>query len=135
MIQFTSEIADLTPEHLQGGFFEGWPHPPRPEYHLRILRGSYRVILARDGDRVVGFITAISDGVSTAFIPLLEVLPSYRGRGIGKELVRRMKDALTELYAVDVACDEGLVEFYRKHGFRPGRAMHLRNYDRQAREA
>ena len=39
-------------------------------------------MLARDdAGRVVGFVTAISDGVLSAYIPLLEVLPEYQGAG------------------------------------------------------
>jgi len=40
-------------------------------------------VLPRDGEggRVLGFVTAISDGVLSAFIPLLEVLLSGRARG------------------------------------------------------
>jgi hypothetical protein len=31
---------------------------------------------------VVGFITAISDGVLTAYVPFLEVLPAHRRQGV-----------------------------------------------------
>ena len=61
--------------------------------------------LALDGDAVVGFVTAASDGVLSAFIPLLEVLPAYRDRGIGAELVRRLLGQLDDLYMVDLCCD------------------------------
>jgi hypothetical protein len=32
-----------------------------------------------DNGRVIGFITAVTDKVLSAYIPLLEVLPAYRG--------------------------------------------------------
>jgi ribosomal protein S18 acetylase RimI-like enzyme len=47
---------------------------------------------------VVGFINAISDGLATAFLPWLEVLPDYQGRGIGRELTKRMLAELADLY-------------------------------------
>lgn len=89
---------------------------PPPERHLEILRGSDYVVLAREGEggRVVGFVTAISDGVLSAFIPLLEVLPERRGEGIGTELVRRMLVRLEEFYMVDLVCDPELETFYRR---------------------
>ena len=94
MVTYTDSIADVTPAQLQG-FFVGWPNPPTPATHLRILAGSYAAVLARDDSgAVVGFITAISDGVSAAYIPHLEVLPAYQGQGIGSELVRRMLTSL-----------------------------------------
>ena len=62
---------------------------------------------------MVGFITAISDGVLSAFIPLLEVLPAP-GPGIGSELVRRMLSELEDFYMVDLVCDPELEPFYRR---------------------
>ncbi len=69
------------------------------------------VVLAVDGVAVVGFITAISDGLLAAYVPLLEVRPEYRGRGIGSELVRRMVGRLEDLYMVDLVCDPELESF------------------------
>ncbi|HEX2907193.1 MAG TPA: GNAT family N-acetyltransferase [Phototrophicaceae bacterium] len=135
MITYTTALARLTPDHLRG-FFVGWPQPPTPETHLRILQGSRYVVLARDEDtrNVVGFITAISDGISAAYIPYLEVLPAYQGQGIGSELVRWMLNQLTHLYMIDLICDDDLIPFYERFGLRPYRAMIKRNYDRQAGE-
>ena len=114
---YTTDVAELTPADLEG-FFVGWPSPPSPERHLEILRGSDHVVLAREGDEgpVVGFVTAISDGILSAFIPLLEVLPSRQGHGIGSELVRRMLAELDGFYMVDLVCDAKLEPFYRRLG-------------------
>ena len=73
--------------------------------------------LALDDDAVVGFVTAISDGVMSAFIPLLEVLPEYQHRGIGTELVHRLLEQLSELYMIDLCCDADLEPFYNALGF------------------
>ncbi len=73
--------------------------------------------LALDGDRVIGFATAISDGVMSAFIPLLEVLPEYQHQGIGAELIRRLLDQLDDLYMIDLCCDADLEPFYSTLGF------------------
>jgi ribosomal protein S18 acetylase RimI-like enzyme len=134
MITYTDSLAGITPDRLRGGFFAGWPNPPSPETHLRLLTCSAHVELAMDdatGD-VVGFITAISDGVLSAYIPLLEVLPAYQGRGIGSTLVRRMLERLRHLYMVDLLCDPDLQGFYARLGMRPATGMLVRNYDRQA---
>lgn len=115
------------------GFFVGWPNPPSPEVHLAILQGSQAVVLAveKETGQVVGFINALSDGVLCAFIPLLEVLPAYQGRGIGQELVRRMLALLGDLYAVDVMCDADVQPFYARLGMQPALGMMLRRYERQ----
>lgn len=44
-----------------------------------------------DTNQVVGFITAISDGVLSAFIPFLEGLPEYKNQGISKTNVNRAR--------------------------------------------
>lgn len=115
-VDYTETAEGVEPEHLQG-FFVGWPSPPTPEQHVAILRGSDHVVLARDGERVVGFVTAIGDGVLSAYIPLLEVLPDYQGRGIGSELMLRVLARLGGLYMVDLCCDADLEPYYSRLGF------------------
>lgn len=36
---FTGDIAHISPNQLTG-FFVGWPSPPTPEEHFKILKGS-----------------------------------------------------------------------------------------------
>ena len=104
MIKYVDSVDGIRAENLHG-FFAGWRDAPSPEMHLQLLGGSDHVVLAVDEDdgNVAGFITAISDGVLSAHIPLLEVLPAYQGQGIGQELTRRMLEKLNGLYAVDLA--------------------------------
>lgn len=133
MIAYLDSAEGIATDQLVG-FFVGWPHPPAPATHLRLLRSSDFVVLAcddRDG-RVVGFITAISDGVLSAYIPLLEVLSAYQRQGIGEELVRRMLAKLDGLYMVDLLCDAELQPFYARFGLHPASGMLRRNYARQA---
>jgi GNAT superfamily N-acetyltransferase len=133
MTSYIDSAADLTPDKLTG-FFVGWPNPPSPETHLKLLRGSDHVVLAidNDTDRCVGFITAISDGVLSACLPLLEVLPAYQGRGIGRELMNRMLHQLKDLYMIDLICDPDLQAYYEQLGMRKASGMMIRNYDRQS---
>jgi ribosomal protein S18 acetylase RimI-like enzyme len=133
MIRYTDSLAGITADHLHG-FFVGWPHPPSPETHLRLLQQSAHAHLAIDAatGKVVGFVTAITDHVSCAYIPHLEVLPPYRQQGIGSTLVRRMLATLRDLYMIDLVCDPDVQPFYRQLGMQPGHAMLIRNYDRQS---
>ena len=79
---YTSCIDDISVENL-GGFFVGWSKPLTPEQHYAHLCKCACVVAAIDGGRVVGFVSALSDGLGCAFIPLLEVLPEYQKQGIG----------------------------------------------------
>jgi ribosomal protein S18 acetylase RimI-like enzyme len=132
-IRYQHNLEDVTIEQLHG-FFVGWPNPPTPATHWRLLQGSQHLVLARDEatGQIVGFITALSDGVLSAYIPHLEVLPAYQGRGIGSALVRQMLEQLRDLYMVDLICDPALQPFYERLGMRPWSGMILRNYDRQS---
>lgn len=131
-IAYQDTIAGIVPRNLHG-FFVGWANPPSPDTHLRILEGSDHVVLAVSPDeKVVGYITAVSDGVSCAFIPHLEVLPEWQGRGIGSELVRRMMAKIVDLYMVDLTCDQNVQTFYEKLGFQKARGMSVRNYAKQS---
>lgn len=133
VIRYVYTSSGITPDQIEG-FFKGWPRSPSPETHLRLLANSDEVVLAvaEDTGKVVGFITAITDRVLAAYIPLLEVLPEYRNRGIGRELVRKLLARLNGLYMVDVLCDEHLQAFYASLGMQPATGAMMRNYERQA---
>ena len=98
---------------------------------MDILRNSYEVWIALDGEKCVGFTNALSDGLFCACIPLLEVLPEYQGTGIGSELVSRMVKSLKGMYAIDIVCDESVAPFYEKQDFSQCVGMVKRNYDNQ----
>lgn len=83
-------------------------------------------------NKIVGFITAISDGVLSAYIPLLEVLPSYQRQGIGGKLVQLMLQELSDIYMVDLICDEHLQNFYERIGLFKAKGMITRNFAFQA---
>lgn len=128
MIAYETSVEGLRTSDLEG-FFVDWPTRPSPELHLRVLRGSDHVVLAREdtSGRVVGFVTAVGDGALSAYLPLLEVLPAFQGQGIGSELVRRVLALLEDVYMVDLCCDEDLVGFYERFGMNRLVGMGIRN--------
>ena len=130
-IQYLDSASGVSPAQLSG-FFEGWPDPPTAETHLRILEGSSHVALALVSDQVVGFATAMSDHVLTAYISLLEVLPAHRHGGIGRELVRRLLGQLRGMYSINLHCDLGLQPFYEALGMQPLGGMAIRDFSAQS---
>ena len=130
-IRYQNTLDGIGPDNLVG-HFQGWPNPPSPDAHLRILQGSdYLVLAVSTQGTVVGWISAISDGVSCAYIPHLAVLPDYQGMGIGAELVRRMLEQVGHLYMIDLVCDRDVADFYVKLGFSECMGMVVRNFERQ----
>ncbi|WML45449.1 GNAT family N-acetyltransferase [Neobacillus sp. PS3-40] len=129
---YKSCIDGITSDMLNG-FFVGWLNPPNQQTHLNLLKNSSKVVFALEEktNQVVGFITAVSDGVLSAYIPFLEVLPQYQNKGIGKELVNRMLKQLKGIYMIDLCCDDDLVPFYEKYGMLKSNGMLKRNYKKQ----
>lgn len=127
MIEYRSDVVNLSPEQIRG-FFVGWQHPFPPETHLRMLTESDLAQVAVDAEsgRVVGFIAALTDNVQGAFITLLEVLPEYQGRGVGKALMEQMLDRLGHIQTIELMCDADLVPFYEQFGMKPSGGMVLR---------
>ncbi len=129
VMEYKYDTHNITEDDLEL-FFDGWAKKPEQQKRLDILNNSDYVIFAMDGDKVSGFVNAITDKTLTAYIPLLEVLPEYRNKGIGKELVMRMMDQLKDYYMIDLCCDEKLEGFYSSIGMKKVSGMIKRNYDK-----
>jgi ribosomal protein S18 acetylase RimI-like enzyme len=67
-----------------------WAEGRRREVVEGLVRDAQRVVGVYDGERQVGFARAFTDGVSLVYLADVYVLPEYRGRGLGVELVREM---------------------------------------------
>ncbi len=116
------------------GFFVGWPNPPKINTLKQILMNSPYIVLAvqKEDQKLVGFTNAITDGVLSAYIPLLEVLPDYQGQGVGKKLAQIMLKQLASFYMIDLSCDESVQSFYEQLGMQKSLGMRIRNYQFQA---
>ena len=90
---------------------------PRKEVQ-RLVDEAQRVVgLYHDG-RQIGFCRAASDGRSFAYLADVYVLPEFRGRGFGLELVREMIDGSGPLRDRKwLLHTEDAHDLYRKLGF------------------
>ncbi len=132
MVEYKLYSENLSNIEIADGFFENWSKHPDKDKHRKIMMNSYKTIIAIDNKKIIGFINIISDGFLSAYIPLLEVIPEYRGRGIGKNLVKFALEEVKHIYMIDLSCDDNLVEFYKKFDMYKTNAMFIRNYDAQA---
>jgi GNAT superfamily N-acetyltransferase len=85
----------------------------------RLVRESTRVIAAYDGDALIGFCRVMSDASSMAWLGDVFVVPDYRGRGVGVELVREAvehPDHRDLMWYLGTRDAHGL---YAKFGFEP----------------
>jgi len=120
-----SFIDSPTAEHIHQILslykLEGWWVESRDDADLvkRIIAGSHCFIMVEDGERMVGMGRAISDGVSDAYIQDVAVDAKCRGRGIGKEIVRRLLNRLNQdgVNWVGLIAERGSHPFYERLGF------------------
>jgi GNAT superfamily N-acetyltransferase len=84
----------------------------------RTIREASRVVgLYADG-RQIGFARAFTDGVAAVYLADVYVVPEYRGRGLGVELVREMVEGspwTDRTWLLHTRDAHGL---YRRFGFR-----------------
>ena len=85
----------------------------------RMLDATYLVLGAWEGDRLIGFVRTITDGIYRALVDDVIVEESRRRRGIGSErmqgLVKRLREL--EIEEVFLRCGGGVAPFYKRHGF------------------
>jgi GNAT superfamily N-acetyltransferase len=83
----------------------------------RLIREASHVVGLYDDDRQVGFCRAFTDGVALAYLADVYVLPDYRGRGLGEELVREMVENGPYANLKWLLHTTDMHPLYRKFGF------------------
>lgn len=83
----------------------------------RLVRDSGRVVGLYDGDRQIGFSRTVSDGASIAYLADVYVLPEWRGRGLGDELIRASVDEGPYASTRWILHTKDAHELYGRYGF------------------
>jgi GNAT superfamily N-acetyltransferase len=94
-----------------------WAAGRARETQDRLVDEAARVVGLYDGDRQVGFARAATDGVSFVYLADVYVLPGYRGRGLGEELVREMVERGPLAHLKWLLHTSDMHPLYRKLGF------------------
>ncbi|HOM02971.1 MAG TPA: GNAT family N-acetyltransferase [Acetivibrio sp.] len=116
-IQYKS-IKDFEEEQLRDLFLSiEWDSGNYPDKLKIAMKNSSSVYSAWDGDKLVGLVNCLSDGIMTAYIHFMLVRPDYQCKGIGKKLMSLMLDEYKDyLRKVLIAYPKAL-EFYKRCGF------------------
>ena len=101
---------------------EGW-WPERGERVLARILEAGPALAAWDGERLVGFARAVTDGVSRAYVEDVIVSRDRRSRGIGHRLVRALHRELGDEVLVSAFFHSPLRTFYEHLGYTPTRQV------------
>jgi ribosomal protein S18 acetylase RimI-like enzyme len=94
----------------------------------RLVREASRVVGLYEGERQIGFARTVSDGQSFAYLADVYVLPDYRGRGLGVELVREAVENSPFADRRWLLHTEDAHSLYEKFGFgKPDKKLMERN--------
>lgn len=114
-------IREFKAKDLQDLFLSvEWSSGHYPEKLVIAMANSSIVFTAWDGNRLVGLINALDDGVMTAYIHYLLINPEYQHIGIGKELVNFIKDKYKDYLRIVLIAYEKEAGFYEHCGFEAG---------------
>jgi ribosomal protein S18 acetylase RimI-like enzyme len=113
---FSESLDDVDWAALKGALAaDAFDNGRTPEEYAAAHRNSHAVVFVRDGERFVGNGRILSDGVGNAYLVDIWAASSYRRRGIGSEIVRRLLATVPGQHVGLFTDDMQL--FYRRLGF------------------
>ncbi|QVK21786.1 GNAT family N-acetyltransferase [Mycoplasmatota bacterium] len=90
---------------------------------MQALEKALYVYSAWDGEKLVGLIRSVGDGLTIFYIQDLLVDPNYQGKGIGTKLLEDTLKKFSDVYQIVLITDdkEKTVNFYKKVGLNSGK--------------
>lgn len=98
----------------------GWAHRIGSVHQLQQLvdASQHAWVAQRDGE-VLGFVRAITDGLSNGYLSMVVVHPRHRGQGMGRALVEAAVGGNDQITWVLRAGRDGACDFFARLGFAP----------------
>lgn len=113
------EIHDFSAEQLRDLFLSvEWSSGHYPDKLVTAMKNYETVISAWDGDKLVGMICAMDDGIMTAYIHYVLVRPEYQHKGIGKKLIEITKEIYRDYLRIVLISYNDEEGFYKACGFK-----------------
>ena len=97
-----------------------WESGKYPEKLQTAMRNYGSVFSAWDGDRLVGLVSVMDDGIMNSYIQYVLVDPEFQGQGIGKHLLAMVKERYADFMRTVIVAYNNRVSFYETCGFSRG---------------
>ena len=129
----------FTKEQVQELFLSvHWVSGQYPEQLYKALLNSETVFTALDGNKLVGLVRLIDDGVMLAYMHYVLVHPDYHGQGIAGRMIKMVQEKYKDYLYIELMPEESKnAAFYQRFGFQvmeDGVAMLAVNKDFGKRE-
>lgn len=98
----------------------GWTnYTEHPDMLEKAYANSLLILGAYEGEKLVGILRAVGDGVSAVLIQDILVDPAYQRQGIGSALVKEALRRFSPVYQIQLVTDDTAktTAFYRSLGF------------------
>lgn len=113
------DIHDFSKEELEDLFLSvEWSSGHYPEKLVVAMKNFETVYSAWDGDKLIGMICAMDDGIMTAYVHYLLVNPDYHGNKIGRTLVEMVKEKYSDYLRIVLVAYNDELNFYENCGFK-----------------
>lgn len=113
------DIHNFSKEQLEDLFLSvEWSSGHYPEKLVVAMRNFKTVYSAWDGEKLVGMICAMDDGIMTAYVHYLLVRPEYHGNKIGRTLVEMVKEKYSDYLRILLVGYNDKLNFYENCGFK-----------------
>ena len=113
------DTHDFNEKELQELFLSvEWSSGHYPDKLVVAMKNFKTVYTAWDGDKLIGLICAMDDGIMTAYIHYLLVNPAYQNLGIGRQLVEKMKSTYKDYLRIVIVAYNDEISFYESCGFK-----------------
>ena len=82
------------------------------------MKNYETVYSAWDGEKLIGLISTMDDGIMTAYVHYLLVNPAYQGFKIGRTLVEMTKEHYKDYLRIAIIAYNEELDFYGTCGFK-----------------
>jgi len=109
---------DFTEKELESLFLSvDWSSGKFPDKLVIAMKNFKTVFSAYDNDKLIGMVCAMDDGIMNAYVHYLLVNPVYQNKGIGKELIKMVKEKYKDYLRIALIGYYKAEDFYKRMGF------------------